>query len=41
MEILRDVVAAVARADDKNVLALPHVAIVVLTGVQNFAAEVA
>src|SRR5262249_15869280 len=36
MQVLRDFVAAVARADDKNVLAIPHVAIVVLAGVQNF-----
>ncbi len=41
MQVLRDIMAAVARADDENVLAPPCLAVVVLTGVQNFAAEVA
>ena len=41
MQVLRDIMAAVAGADDENVLAPPHLAIVVLTGVQNAAAEVA
>ena len=41
MQVLRDIMAAVARADDESVLALPHLAVVVLTGVQNPAAEVA
>jgi hypothetical protein len=41
MEILRDVMAAVARADDESGLFLPSLAILVFTGVQNFTAEIA
>ena len=41
MQVLRDVVAAVAGADDEDVLALPRLAVVVLAGMQNRAAEVA
>ena len=40
IEVLRDIMAAVARAYDKNALALPRLAILVLTGVQNFTAEI-
>ena len=39
VQVLRDVVAAVASADDKGALALPCLAIVVLAGVQDLAAE--
>jgi hypothetical protein len=41
MQVLRDIMTAIARPDDKNVLARPCLAILVLTGVQNFAAEAA
>src|SRR6476620_9583787 len=39
-EVLRDIVAAVARADDENILASPGLAVTVSAGVQNLAAEV-
>ena len=41
VQVLRNIVAAVAGADDEDVLALPRLAVVVLAGVQNLAAEVA
>src|SRR5260370_39937704 len=41
VQVLRNIMAAVARADDKDFLALPHLAVVVLAGVQNRAAEFA
>src|SRR5262249_36307007 len=41
IKVLRDIMAAVPRADDKRALALPRLAVLVLTGVQNFATEVA
>ena len=40
MQVLRDVVAAVAGADHESVLALPLLAVVVLAGMQNLAGEV-
>src|SRR5205823_13874514 len=41
IEVLRNIVAAVAGADDEGVPALPFLAVNVLAGVQNLAAEVA
>ena len=40
MEVLRNIVAAVAGADDQGVPALPCLAVAVLAGVQDRAAEV-
>src|ERR1700751_3577968 len=41
MQVLRNIVPAIARTDDKNILTFPSVTVGVLAGVQDLAGEIA
>src|ERR1700751_1193753 len=41
MQVLRNIVPAIARTDDKDILTFPSVTVVVLAGVQDLAGEIA
>ena len=41
MQVLRNIVPAIARTDDKDILTFPRVTVVILAGVQDLAGEIA